>query len=133
MQDALYEKFKAKLAALLKANLITQEKHDTWLVKIDIQVYQYKSDPDFMATAFDEEASKYTTPIVPCAPCSTTCNSSSSSTPSSANCTIIQETANADYTAKVKAQYEKQYARLSLKNLKLTLTRTRKLEAKYAA
>ncbi len=72
MQVALYEKFKLKLAELLQARRITQEKHDMWLVKIDIQVYQYKSDPDFMLEAFEEEAARYTE-ILPCTPCSANC------------------------------------------------------------
>lgn len=126
MQDALYEKFKTKLAAMLKANLITQEKHDMWLVKIGIQVYQYKSDPDFMAEAFDEEAARYTTPIVPCAPCSTSCTWGAPTT-SCANPELI----TGDYTTLVKNQYGKKYAKMSQKNLEMTLVRTKKLGKKY--
>ncbi len=103
-QDALYNKFKDRLTELLKAHRITQEKYNTWLVKIDAQVYQYKSDPNLMSLAFEEEAARYTT-IIESAP---------------------------DYLSEAKAQYEKKYSKMSLKNLQLTLTRTKKLEKKYA-
>lgn len=73
-QKELYEKYRVKIADLLKANRITQEKHDMWLVKINTQVYQYKSDPDFMAREFDEEAARYTAILAPtCTPCSANC------------------------------------------------------------
>jgi hypothetical protein len=102
-QDALYNMYKDRLALLLKEQKITQEKYDTWLVKIETQVYQYKSDPDLMSREFEEESAKYTT--------------------------IIARTP--DYPSEVKAQYGKQYAKMSVRNLQLTLTRTKKLEKKY--
>lgn len=88
MQEELYNKFKKKLTDLLKANRITQEKHDTWLVKIYTQVYQYKSDPSFMESAFEEEAARYTTVLASPAPAATQSVSTWSSQNTSSQSTL---------------------------------------------
>ncbi|MBP9779044.1 hypothetical protein KBD33_00305 [Candidatus Gracilibacteria bacterium] len=124
-QDALYNSYKDRLAGLLKERRITQEKYYTWLEKIKIQIYQYKSDVELMALDFDEEAARYTA-IIPCAPCSPNCTSETVA-PSCSN----PNTSTTDYTKQVKLQYGKLYTKMTLKNLQLTLTRTKKLEKKY--
>ncbi len=122
MQDELYQKYKTQIDDLLKTNKITQEKHDTWIVKINMQVYQYKSDPDFMESSFKEEAARYPTPLAS--------TGSQVSTPTSVVTTPA--TTPVDYSTLVKTQYGKQYEKMSLKNLQATLVRTRNLAKKYA-
>jgi hypothetical protein len=124
-QDALYDSYKDRLAGLLKERRITQEKYYTWLEKIKIQIYQYKSDVELMALDFDEEAARYTT-ILPCEPCSPECNAQDQLS----NC-INWKVSTPDYSKIVKAQYGKLYTKMTLRSLQLTLTRTKKLEKKY--
>ena len=124
-QEALYNTFKDRLTILLKARRITQEKYNVWLEKIQIQVYQYKSDPDTMSADFEAEAARYTD-IIPCAPCSSDCTSGTQ-TP---NCSNPNATPP-DYSNEVTIQYWKIYTKMPVKKLQLTLMRARKLEKKY--
>jgi hypothetical protein len=59
-QDALYKKLKLRVEALLSERKITKDKHDTWLVKLHTQIYQHKSDAEYITALFEDETLNYT-------------------------------------------------------------------------
>ncbi len=60
MQDATYADLKWRILKLFSENKITKEKRDTWITKIETQIYQYKSETDFVVSLFEDEAKNYT-------------------------------------------------------------------------
>ncbi len=112
-QDALYKKLKLRVEALLSERKITKDKHDTWLVKLHTQIYQHKSDAEYITALFEDETLNYTE-VLP----------------------VIDTTSTWDkvfdgYYAAVKKTSLKRFERTAVKNLKVQLTRAKKTLAKY--
>lgn len=60
-QDSLYADLKTRVATLLSERKITKEQHDKWLVKLRTQIYEYKSEPEFVTAQYEDQAANYTT------------------------------------------------------------------------
>ena len=118
IQEKINTMIIAKAKALLDAKNITQEQHNIWIVKVQRQIFEYKTDPDLVYRNFLQEIQPYDTIVIPV-----------SVTRGDVSCQGT--TTENRYYSVVKKQNIEKYQKLSIKVLERTLENTKKLEKKY--